>query len=248
MTEPSDPFAPLAPFYDELMSLIPYGQWVDYTLRLFSAAGGEGSRGVDLATGTGSVALELARRGFQMTGIDRSLPMLREAVRKRTPDDGRVVWACQDLRHLGLAPCFDLAVCLYDSLNYLASPRDFTIALRQIAQVLRPGGVLIFDLNSIHALEAELFTQEDLNPSTPVRHRWTSRYNPMTRVSVIEMRFWLPDGREVAVTHRQRGYEIAEVLAAIKTAGLDCAGIYDGAGLVPPTGQTERIYFAARRP
>jgi len=249
MTSSPDPFAAIAPFYDQLMADVPYTRWVDYALTLFAAAGGDGSRAVDLATGTGNVALDLAERGFSVVGVDCSLPMLREAARKTTPAHGHVAWACQDLRHLGLAPRFDFAVCLYDSLNYLASPRDFTVALRQIAGVLRPGGLLVFDLNSIHALEAELFTQEDLDRRTPVRYRWTSRYNRKVRVSVIEMRFWLPpDGREVTVTHRQRGYEIAEVTAALKTAGLDCVGLYDGTGLNPPTDETERIYFVARRP
>ena len=77
-------FEAIAPYYDEVMSVVPYAQWVQYLHRLLKRYGWQPRHILDLATGTGTVALLLAAEGYRVTGVDLSAQMLAEAMRKVT--------------------------------------------------------------------------------------------------------------------------------------------------------------------
>ena len=62
---------------------------------------------------------------------------------------GRVALHCRDLRDLDPIGEFDLITCLDDVANYLTEPDDLTAALAGLAQNLRPGGLLVFDANTL---------------------------------------------------------------------------------------------------
>ena len=244
-----DPFDKIAPFYDHLMSAVPYGQWVDYIELLVRRCGITPRKVVDLATGTGTVALMLARRGYEVVGVDRSKAMLREAKRKTRAGPYYVEFLCQDLTRLSLPQEFQLAVCLYDSLNYLPDADHLLRAFKGVARCLLPGGAFVFDINSIFALQANLFTQQNQNPDAPVRYRWVSQYDPEERLATVEMEFHISaTGETLHATHRQKGYTVAEVSAALEAAGFQVNGTYDAFSLLPPGQFSDRIYFVALKP
>lgn len=242
-----DPFTAIAQYYDDLMARVPYDMWVDYVEELFQRHGGSGQRALDLATGTGAVAIRLAQRGYQVTGVDRSRSMLAEARRKSNEAGLTITWRCCDITRLSLRGSFDLAVCLYDSVNYVIDPEALAAAFVRVARVLEPGGLFIFDINSIYAFEKELFTQSDNAPDRPIRYRWRSQYDAQTRLAVIHMDFETSDGRRFRESHRQRGYTIEEIEGMISDAGLEVAGTYHAYTLLPPGRQSDRLYFVARR-
>lgn len=240
-------FTAVAPYYDELMARVPYDMWVDYVEDLFRRHGGAGRRLLDLATGTGAIAIRLAQRGYQVTGVDRSRAMLAEARRKSREAGLDITWRCTDVARLSMSESFDLAVSLYDSLNYVIDPEALAAAFVRIAGTLAPGGLLIFDLNAIYALEKELFTQADTDPDRPIRYRWRSQYDRETRLATIEMDFETSDGRRFRETHQQRGYTMREVKEMLTAAGLEVAGTYHAYTLLPPGQQSDRVFFVARR-
>ncbi|MFB3880381.1 MAG: class I SAM-dependent methyltransferase [Armatimonadota bacterium] len=243
-----DQFARLARHYDALMANVPYGLWADYVMGLAALAGRPivaDSKLLDLATGTGSVALQFARRGCDVTGVDLSAPMIREARRKAKAQGLRARFLCHDLADLTLPPEFDHAVCLYDSLNYITDPARLKQAFANIRNALKHGGLLIFDVNTVRALEAELFTQES-RPDAEVSYRWKSRYDPRTRISTIRMDFQVTDtGERFRVVHRQRGYTDSELRALLLEAGFARVVVYDGYRLTPPTPESDRAFYVA---
>jgi ubiquinone/menaquinone biosynthesis C-methylase UbiE len=240
-------FTAIAPYYDELMARVPYDMWVDYVEDLFRRHGGVGRRVLDVATGTGAIAIRLAQRGYQVTGIDRSRAMLAEARRKSREAGVDIAWRCCDVSRLSAGDQFDLAVSLYDSLNYVTDPAALAAAFERIAEALAPGGLLIFDLNAIYALEKELFTQADTAPERPVRYRWRSHYDPETRLATIEMDFETAEGRRFREVHYQRGYTMQEIRDMLTAAGLEVAASYHAYTLLPPGAQSDRLFFVARR-
>lgn len=244
-----DPFARIAPYYDALMSSVPYGLWADYVIELSRLAGrpiGPGARLLDLATGTGSAALEFASRGCSVVGVDASAPMLDEARRKAAQRHLDADFLCCDLVDFHLPPEFDHAVCLYDSLNYILEFDDLKRAFANIRAALRPAGLLIFDVNTVRALEAELFTQQSA-PGAAVRYRWVSHYDPSTRVSVIEMHFEAPDsGQQFTLVHRQRAYTDEEIRSALQDAGFTDIGWHDAYRVREPTPTSDRVFYVAR--
>lgn len=243
-----EPFARIARFYDALMASVPYGMWADYVSFLAGAADRPiepGVRLLDLATGTGSVALEFAARGCTVTGLDRSAPMLAEADRKARARGLDVDFLCRDLADFQLPASFEFAVCLYDSFNYLLDSRSLKQAFANVRGALVRGGLLIFDVNTVHALAAELFTQES-PPGAPVRYRWVSKYEPRRRISEISMCFEEPDtGEPIAVTHRQRAYTEQELRVFLSEAGFLDICTYEAYQLRAPRKQSDRVFFVA---
>src|SRR4051794_37342297 len=150
-------FTEVADVYDDLMSVVPYGFWVEHVRGLWRKWGFDPRRVLDLACGTGSVLVELRRRGYAVEGADASEAMLGVARRKVPPE---VPLWCQDFRRLDLPPpSFDACVCLFDSLNYLLRLEDLRQSFRGVHRHLVPGGSFVFDMNAIRALETGMFNQ-----------------------------------------------------------------------------------------
>ena len=245
----SDPFAPIAPHYDALMSNVPYDLWAHYVTQLASRAGRpvhRGSQVLDLATGTGSLALEFAALGCRVTGIDCSEPMLVQARRKAAECGLDIPFIHRDLADFQLPSEFDHAVCLYDSLNYIIEPDRLKQAFANIRAALKPTGLLIFDVNTVYALEAELFTQENRHGS-PVEYRWRSKYSPKTKLSRIKMDFRvLATGERISVIHHQRAYTDAEFRSLLSQAGFAEISAYNAYRVTPPTAKSDRVFYVAR--
>jgi len=103
----------------------------------------------DLACGTGTLALAMARRGWRVWGVDASPLMLEEALRKRRPA-GVAGFLRQDMRDLHLPERVHLVTCLFDSLNHLRSARELGTTFSAVADTLADGGLFVFDLNTEH--------------------------------------------------------------------------------------------------
>ena len=143
-------YAAIAEHYDLLTRRYRHDEWVGRLLELARAQGLAGRRALDVGCGTGKSLLPLVRRGFEVTGCDLSPEMLAVA-RRVAPPQVELVEA--DMRSLPALGEFDLVTCLDDALNYLLAEEDLFAAARSFADVLAPGGVLVFDLNTRHTYE-----------------------------------------------------------------------------------------------
>jgi len=245
--KPAESFAAVGPYYDYLMSRVPYRDWVDYVEEILRREDLRPRTVLDLACGTGQVGGELARRGYARTfGVDLSEGMVRVAT-----EEGRLRSAVQDARRLGLRPgAFDLVVCLYDSLNYITEPHGLAAAFGGIHACLAPQGLLIFDLNTIRALELELFTQNNLRSKEPLLYSWKSSWDADTQICSVHMWFkWRRDGteQEFVEVHRQRAYADEEVRSLLRTAGFGEVRVYDAYSFDPLHQRSTRAFYIARR-
>jgi SAM-dependent methyltransferase len=137
----------LAPFYDRFTAHHDYDLWTGGLLHLAYRHGLSGRRALDAGCGTGKSFLPLLERGFEVAACDQSAAMLDVAAPKAGPH--RVALHCRDLRALGPIGEFDLITCLDDVANYLTEPEELTAALAGLAANLRPGGLLLFDANTL---------------------------------------------------------------------------------------------------
>ena len=131
-------FAPLGPTYDRYARLLSFGQdprWRRFLVSRIQA--GPGETVLDVATGTGAVALELlAQKGCVVVGVDQSHEMLAEA-RRRLPADVRLVQ--------GEADSLPFPDGSFDALTFTYLFRyvgDPGATLRELARVVRPGGTV----------------------------------------------------------------------------------------------------------
>jgi SAM-dependent methyltransferase len=199
---------------------------------------------LDLACGTGNTTVELARRSYDVTGVDLSATMLREA-RAKAP---HLPFFEQDVRSLSLPSRFDACVCLFDSLNYVLEWEGLVACAEGVARHLEPGGLFLFDLNAIRALEEGMFTQTGHGHDASVAYVWQSHFFPDTRLCRIDMQFLVHEEegtRRFEETHWQHGYTVEEVTHALTEGGLRPRAVYDAFTFDPPTARSDRLYFVA---
>ncbi len=103
---------------------------------------------LDLCCGPARHSVEFARRGFAVTGVDRS-PFLLERARERCIESGIELELVQDdMRTFRRAGAFDLAVNLFTSFGYFKDENDDLRVLRNICDSLKPGGLFVMDVMS----------------------------------------------------------------------------------------------------
>ena len=103
---------------------------------------------VDVACGTGTLALKMARRGWDVVGVDGSEGMLAQAAAKIAGSAHRVALLHQDMRELALPRPVHLATSFFDSLNHLMTTEDLGVTFRRVRQALVPGGWFVFDTST----------------------------------------------------------------------------------------------------
>jgi SAM-dependent methyltransferase len=107
---------------------------------------------LDLACGTGELAILLADEDYEVTGVDLSDSMLKAANRKK--GKRRVRFVRGDIRRLSLGRRFDLVCCFFDSLNHLTSKSELLSAFRAARRHLRPRGHFVFDMITSKGLKS----------------------------------------------------------------------------------------------
>ncbi len=240
-------FTLIARHYDALMASVPYRQWVAYIEAILERLNYRPLTVLDLACGTGNVSELLAQRGYKVVGVDIS-PAMVEVARSK---GGQVDYIVQDIADLDLGKQFELAVCLFDSLNYITDPERAAQALKRIAEHLVPGGVLIFDVNTVYALQHKFFDQANLSPASNPRYVWTSEYDHQTRLCRIEMLFEVLDEdgevHQFKEIHYQRGHTLEELTQWLIDAGFYVVDTFHAYRLRKPTRRSDRVFFVAKR-
>jgi SAM-dependent methyltransferase len=243
-----------APYYDAFTAGSDYEKWTGYVLELAGRLGFRGRTVLDLACGTGKSFVPFLRRGFEVTGCDVSSAMLAEAARKAPG----IPLVHADLRELGSVGSFDLVTCFDDSLNYLLTERDLAGALAAIEANLSPGGLALFDLNTLLAYRTT-FADDSVSVRDGTVFVWlgesSSEAAPGCRADA-QIDIFVPRGESlyerVRVRHAQRHHPSERVTALMAGAGLDCLGVHgvqDDGRLEPELDETRhlKVLYAARR-
>ena len=150
----------LAQSYDVLTRDVDYEATVAFYNEILDSLGLKPRTAVDLACGTGSVAVLLAKQELAVTGVDLSEDMLCVASQKAQDLENPPRFVCQPLQKLCLPRGVDLAVCALDSLDYILDPADCKEAIRRVYKALNPGGIFIFDVNTpekLRAMDGQVF-------------------------------------------------------------------------------------------
>lgn len=239
-------FTAVAKHYDALMANVPYRQWVAYVEAILERISYHPRTVLDLACGTGNVSELLAARGYKVVGVDISPQMVEVARSKKS----QVEYFVQDIAELDLSRQFDLALCLFDSLNYITDPEKAACALKRVGQHLVAGGVFIFDVNTVYALAHRFFDQANLAPESNPKYIWTSQFDNQTRVCRVDMLFEVLENgqpRQFKEVHYQRGHTIEELTQWLIDAGFEIVDIFHAYTFRKPSRRSDRVFFVARK-
>lgn len=135
---------------------------LDGVLRLTEIS--PGSRVLDLCCGLGRHSLELARRGFQVTAVDRTAEYLERA-RVRAEKEGlQIEFVHQDMRQFRRPTAYHLALNLFTSFGYFRDPREDRKVVQALFATLKPGGKLVMEMMGREVL-ARIFQERDWMPT-----------------------------------------------------------------------------------
>ncbi|HBP38589.1 MAG TPA: hypothetical protein DD640_07590 [Clostridiales bacterium] len=272
MGDPS--YQHLAPAYDLLQQDLAPSAWADYIQKLearFSlrCGAGDGQDGrtllLDLGCGTGSISLEMLRRGYDIIGIDVAAGMLEQAkskaARMRADDDASLpepLFLQQDISQFELYGTVDLIVCLLDTINHLVRPDRAARLFRLCANYLNPGGLLVFDLASRRHLSRTLGNRQFFQIYENHTLIWHNRYRPASQISRSEMVLFTrrTDGcyerQDIAIAEKY--YSPKQVRQWSRAAGLQLIDPASGSpedsrtAIPPPAPAAERRFYIARKP
>jgi 2-polyprenyl-3-methyl-5-hydroxy-6-metoxy-1,4-benzoquinol methylase len=216
--------------YDALIARPVAEECADVAAALARRGVGPGAAVLDAGCGTGRYAVELARRGLTVTGVDRSPDLLAEAHR-RVGDAGLPISLLEaDLLDLSASPggLYDAIVCR-GVLNDVIGAAARAAVLGGFARGLRPGGVMWLDVRewsrTAARKAAEPVTERRVTtPRGPLTFRSITRLEPETRRLLVSERHVLtgPAG-ERAVTHEfvMQCWTRDEIESALATAGFE---------------------------
>jgi ubiquinone/menaquinone biosynthesis C-methylase UbiE len=244
-----DAYHALARSYDRLTNDVDYRATVDFYYEILAREGLHPRTAVDLACGTGSVAILLAERGLQVTAVDLSAEMLAEAAQKAAAMENPPFFVCQPLQSLQLPRGVDLAVCALDSLDYITDPHDCAEAICRIYRVLNPGGIFIFDVNTpekLRAMDGQVFLDED----DDVFCVWRGEFDADTNICSYGMDLFQRDGAvwlRSFEEHREYAYSVPQLTDFLRRAGFTHIGVYADRKFESPAEGEQRVYFKARK-
>lgn len=240
-------YSGFAEVYDLFMDNVPYEEWSHYLMQILKNNGITDGLVLDLGCGTGKITRLLSKAGYDMIGVDISEEMLSIAREQESED---ILYLHQDMRDFELYGTVKAVVSICDSMNYITEEEDLLTVFRLVNNYLDPGGIFVFDLNTIYKYK------EILGETTICENReegsfiWDNYYDEEEQINEYDLTLFIKeeDGRyrKYEETHFQRGYTLERIKELIEASGLKWVQCYDAFSEDAPGENSERVYVIAR--
>ena len=242
----------ISPLYDKVNESVDYKLWADFIEAEIKKHMTERPiLALDLGCGTGKMTLELARRGYDMTGVDYSPDMLGRA-RENAEAAGfcdNILWLCQDITAFELYGTVDFAVCCLDTVNHLTTPSALRACLGLVHNYLIPDGIFIFDVNCRGKFRRTYADRAYVIEEGNDVLIWQNDYNEKSRlcdfyITLFFERYGTYERYEEIQTERM--YTLRSIKSHLVAAGFEFIGAYSDFSGTPATDDGDRDYIVAR--
>ena len=191
------------------------------------------------------MAAALTAYGYRVTGVDPSAAMLARARRLLGPE---AVLVQRALPGLGVDGVFDAVISTFDTLNYLPTS-EFGATVAAVARRLRPGGWLVFDLHTTAMLDFTIANPVVTGTADGQQFTISSVVDRAARTCDTRILVHrAADGDTFAEQHRQYFHTDAQVLDALRDAGLELTAVTEEYSDRPADASALRATWTARRP
>ena len=239
-----------ADYYDGLTENVDYRQKADYLLRLFERYDHQPGLTLDLACGTGSLTVELKKRGVDIFGADASSDMLSHAQMKAYDEELEILFLHRKMQELELFGKINTCICTLDSINHITSKKDLSRAFERVSLFLEEDGLFVFDANTVYKHKEILGDNCYIYDTDKVFCAWQNNYNEKNHKVIITLDFFEPDGKKYRRSSEQfaeRAYTHDEMTEMLASAGLEIAAIYGDMSFDPPAEDSQREIYLVRK-
>ena len=223
---PNNNYGIFADYYDTYMSHVNYKNWVDFILSQYNKILGKSpTRTLELACGSANVSSLLVKKGLLVDASDISTEMLKVASNKPFTPNLKLNKMTDELP----ITKYDLALLLFDSLNYLHTTEEVDLLLKNIHSTLVENGLFIFDITTPKNCESHFdgfINVEEINDDIFIHE---SEYEPASHFQTTRLTFFKKKGFLFArydEEHKQRIFKVSKLIECINNSELALKGIY----------------------
>lgn len=239
-------YGDFAEAYDALTFNVPYERIAAYYSKIINGMT-TGRRVLDLGCGTGNLTVRLAKRGFEVVGMDASEDMLKYAAQK----SAEVTWLRGKMETGAPGVRADAVISTLDSINHLPDRAAVESCFRGAAEALAGGGVFAFDVNTVYKHREVLGGNTFVYDVDGAYCVWQNTFEPDDNGVLIDLDLFFEDEdgryfrseenfREIAFSER----EYREMLDA---AGFKVVRVWEYLTTKQPNEKSEKLMVVARK-
>ncbi len=244
-------YSNLASVYDELMDNVDYDLWserIDQLIRTYSVPYSKDSTHIlEFACGTGNLSFPLNKRGYRITGVDRSNEMLMVAEEKRVDFGSGISFIQHDMLSFPTNVTYDHVLCGCDGVNYLVNQKDLEGFFEKVYKLISDKGLFIFDISSRYKLEKILGNNTFGEDRDNISYLWENSLFEEESIVEMELTIFVKSDqdtyRKMKEYHVQKAHSVSELTSLLKNAGFSWVKVYDDIHDRPPVKTSERILF-----
>lgn len=206
---------------------------------------------LDLGCGTGGVTLPMARRGYDMTGLDISPEMLSQAY-SRAAEAGveGIMFLEGDMCDFELYGTVGAVICCLDGINHLLEPEDVKRSFALVHNYLDPDGLFVFDVNTPYKFRNVYADNDYVLEDDGALCAWRNRLSDDGEQVDFHLTVF-EKGRTGLYRRRdgvqsERCYSDSQLREMLEGAGFEVLGIFDSLTFDTPAENSERWHIAAR--
>ncbi len=220
----------------------------DYYLDIFKKFDINPDLVLDLGCGAGDITCRLAKKGYDMIGIDISTDMLNIA--REENSRGNILYLNQDMREFELFGTVDVIYSAFDCLNYITDKRDLKKVFALCMNYLNPGGLFIFDINTEYKFTNILDNNTFVYDNEEAYLVWQSAYSKKDKICTFFLDMFYKNGNHYERFYEeqeQRAYSIDELKKIAEQSGFKVLAVYDNLSFKKYSKTSEKVFFVLRK-
>lgn len=226
------------------MEDVDYNGWIQYIIDVAELFDVKLSPLLDITCGTGNSILPFKESNIKITGVDNSLEMLKFA-KLKLPESTFIQASAQNLP---FSRYFNLAISIFDSLNYILEYKDLLDAFYSVAESLLPESHFIFDMNTPYGLE--IISHHNIRRENEgIISVWRNLYNKKEKLLTLHLTLFIKKVNmwsRIDEIHRERGYSEYDVVMGLKKTGFKVLGTFKCFEQSNVDRFTKRILYVAK--
>lgn len=236
-----------AEVYDELMTDIPYADYVAWIQKYAPAT--DFKKLLDIGCGTGTMALLLQQAGYDVSGIDLSEEMLAVASARMAAMGQEIPLYAMSMDELDGFDGLDVAIIPIDSLNYVREESAVKETLKRVYESLRDGGQLFFDVHSTFKMDEIFLDGPFTYDDGELTYVWHTEPGEFAHSVYHQMTFFVATDTELFERfdeeHFQRTFSARQYVAWLEELGFRDVVVTADWDEQAPHDESERIFIRA---